>query len=141
MQTYLHILLVKRLKNEKTKEKENASHQEKGVTIHPPIRTSLSIYHRTRVKGWGVAADKKKKGIINPASLKREMLLGILRTEGRPLAPFSSTVFPSLSEWRRFRAGCAFCLGGVLGSGEPRGARVEPRKREPETGCLGQILD
>ena len=35
-----------------------------------------------------------------------------------------------------FGAGCVFCWGGVFGSGEPRGARVGPREREPETGCF-----
>lgn len=54
------------------------------------------------------------------------MLLGILRTKKETpgsllfhclLLPFGLV---------RFRAGCAFSLGGVFGSGEPRGARVEP---------------
>lgn len=100
MQTYLHILLTNHLENEKTGRRKCLPLGKKGDHLFlqpstPPPQISITALGAKRV---GATAGKNQ-AIITLGGLKREMLLGISRTEMRPLGPLASMVPSSLLEW------------------------------------------
>lgn len=60
--------------------------------------------------------------------MKRKLLLGILRTERRPLGPFSSTVSSSLLEWLDLGQGVPSAWEAYLASENQEGPGWGPEK-------------
>lgn len=100
------------------------------------IPTFPSIYHRTRDKKCRKDSWWEESRDYKPRRLEEENAVGDIQDRKGTLPSLLFHRFLLPFGMAGFGAGCVFCLGGVFGSEEPRGARVGPREREPKTGCF-----
>lgn len=86
------------------------------------------------------AGEKNQRIIINLGGLERKMLVGIFKTERRPLGPFSAAAFSSLLEWLGLGLGVSSAWEACLALKNQEGPGWGPGKGSQRQAALGRIL-